>query len=82
VRGVRVGVCMVDLGRPCIMPWLGWCFCMLALLRMLLQGLGLMSGQLSLLCPLLRSEDRAGLLVSLPEGMVSCKPGWELGLLP
>ena len=25
---------------------------------------------------------RAGLLVSFPEGMVSCKPGQELGLLP
>ena len=82
VRGVCVGVCVVDSGRPCVMPCLSWYFCMLALLRMMLQGLGLMTGQLSLLYPLLRSEERAGLLVSLPEGMVSCKPGWELVLLP
>jgi len=55
---------------------------MLALFRMLLQGLSRMPGQLSLLCPLLKSEDRAGLRVSFPDGMVLCKPGWELGLLP
>jgi len=82
VRGVCVSVCVVDLERPCVMPCLGWYFCMLALLRMMLQGLGLMTGQLSLLYPLLRSEDQAGLLVSLLEGMVSCKQGWELVLLP
>jgi len=36
----------------------------------------------SLPCPLLRPEDRTSLLVSFLEGMVSCKPGWGLGILP
>ena len=31
---------------------------------------------------MLRSEDQAGLPVSFPEGMVSCKSGCELGSLP
>ena len=55
-------------------------FLRLTLFQILLQGLSRMSGQLFLLCPLLRSEDCAGLLVSFPEGMFSCKPGWELGI--
>jgi len=82
VHGVCVRVCMAGLVRPCIMPWLGWFFLMLSLLWILLQVLSRMAGQLSLHCPLLKSKDRAGLLVSFPEGMVSCKPGQVLGFLP
>jgi len=55
---------------------------MLVIFRILLQVLSRMLGQLSLLYPLLKSEDRAGLHVSFPEGMVSCMPGRGLGLLP
>jgi len=51
-------------------------------LRILLQVLSRMSGQLSWLCSLIQSGSRAGLLVSFPEGMVSYKPGQEFGLLP
>ena len=47
--------------------WLGRFFLMLARFRILLQGLSRMPGQLSLFCPLLRSKDRAVLLVSFPE---------------
>jgi len=55
---------------------------MLTLFQILLQDLSRMLGQLSLLYPLLKSEDRAGLHVSFPEGMVSCMLGQGLGLLP
>ena len=50
--------------------------------RILLQVLGRQARQMSLSCSLLESGDRAGLLVSFPEGMVSCKPGQALGLEP
>ena len=50
--------------------------------RIFLQVLSHQARQLSLPCSLLESGDRAGLLVSFPEGMVSCKPGQEVGLLP
>ena len=50
--------------------------------RILLQVLGRQARHLSLSCSLLESADRAGLLVSFPEGMVSCKPGQALGLEP
>jgi len=77
VHGVRVEVSMASLVRPCVMAWLGW-----ALFRILLQVLSRMLGKLSLLCPLLKSEDQAGWHVSFPEGMVLCMPGQGLGLLP
>ena len=48
--------------------------------RILLQVLSRQTWQLSLPCSLLKSGDRAGLLVSFPEGMVSYKPGQALGL--
>jgi len=44
----------------------------------LLLSLWLWQGLCPVLLPLHRSEDRAGLPVSFPEGMVSCKPGREL----
>ena len=50
--------------------------------RILLQVLSRQARQLSLPCSLLKSRDRAGLLVSFPEGMVSCKPGQALGFEP
>jgi len=46
----------------------------------LLQVLGHQAWPLSWPCALLESGDRAGLLVSFPEGMVSCKPGQALVL--
>ena len=54
----------------------------LVIFRILLQVLSRMLGQLSLLCHLLKSEDRAGFHVSFPEGMVSCMPVQGLGPLP
>jgi len=39
---------------------------------------GCQARQLSLSCSLLNSGGRVGLLVSFPEGMVSCKPGQAL----
>jgi len=44
--------------------------------------LWLRSGLCPVLCPLHRSEDRAGLPVSFPEGMFSCKPGIALRISP
>ena len=57
-------------------------FVMCTALRILLQVLGFMLGPLCLLRTVLKSEDRAGLHVSFPEGMVSCRLQWEHGLLP
>ena len=45
-------------------------------------GVCVLSSCCSLSVALLFFLLRAGLLVSFPEGMVSCKPGQELGLLP
>ena len=56
-------------------------FVMLTVCLVLLQVLSHMQGQLSLLCPLLKSEDQASWHVSFPEGMVSCEPGQGRGLL-
>jgi len=44
----------------------------------LLQVLGRQARLLSWPCSLLESGDRAGLLMSFPEGMVLCKPGQAL----
>jgi len=48
----------------------------------LMQVLSRKTRHLSLSCSLLESGDGAGLVVSFPEGMVSYKPGQELGLWP
>ena len=82
VHGECNGVCSVGLVSPCFMSWIGQFAFMLASCRIFLQDLGRMFGQLSLPCPLLRPEDRMGLLVSFPKGMVSSKPGCGLGILP
>jgi len=48
--------------------------------RFLLLSLRFWQGLYPVFPPLHRSEDRAGLPVSFPEGMVSCKPGRGLKL--
>jgi len=48
----------------------------------LLLSLWLWQGLCPVLLPLHRSEDSAGLPVSFPKGMVSCKPGREFNLSP
>ena len=76
--------CRVCVLSCCCSLSVAWCLqCrVLAWYWFLLQFLCRMQGQLSLLCLLLKSEDQAGLHVSFPEGMVSCKPGQGLGNLP
>ena len=57
--------------HPGVGPCLGYFMCMGTALRILLQVLGVKLGLRCSLCTVLKSEDRAGLHVSFPEGMVS-----------
>jgi len=79
---LAVGVYAACLLRPWLM-WLSFVpLSQRAWYEFLLLSVCLWQGLCPVLLPLHRSEDRASLPVSFPEGMVSCKPGRELRMSP